>query len=223
MTCAEISLKPKLRGIIHGAAFFCTLAWLVFFTITSYMFKFNLGILIYLVSQLLQFGVSASYHIPDWSPGPKTVLRYIDHMCIFLLISGTQTSVLLNGLPSEVISSATKLIKVSWAVSIIGISRLVLMRHLYDIFDLICYITHGMMVLPFYSILRHFGNLDLFLIVLGGILYLIGGIIYGLEKPNPSPTMFGYHEIFHAVTIIANACFGIVISKDYVISMLKPD
>lgn len=221
MTCVTTSLKPKLRGIIHGAAFVCTLACLLFFIAASCVFKFNLGILIYLLSQLLQFGVSASYHIPDWSPRPKTVLRYIDHMCIFLLISGTQTSVILNALPSDVISSAASLIKVSWAVSIIGISRLILMRHLYDIFDLVCYIAHGMVVLPFYNVVRHFDRLDLFLMVLGGIFYLIGGIIYGLERPNPVPKMFGYHEIFHAMTIVANACFGIVISKDYVISMFK--
>lgn len=222
MNCVS-SPKPKLRGIVHGAAFLCTLMWFVFFLVTSCTFKFNLGIFIYLISQLLQFGVSASYHIPNWGPRTKTILRYIDHMCIFLLISGTQTSVLLNGLPSEKISSAINLIKVSWAVSVLGISRLVFMRHLYDIFDLACYIAHGMIVLPFYSIVKQFGSLELFLIVSGGVLYVIGGIIYGLERPNPIPEMFGYHEIFHVLTIVANACFGIVISKDYVISMFMSD
>lgn len=223
MCCVCVPPKPKLRGVIHGAAFVCTLVWFVSFLIISCTFKFNLGIFIYLISQLLQFGVSASYHIPNWSPKVKTVLRYIDHMCIFLLISGTQTSVLLNGLPTEKISSAINLIKVSWAVSIIGISRLVFMRHMYDIFDLICYIAHGMIVLPFYNIVKHFGHLELSLIVLGGMFYIVGGIIFGLERPNPVPGTFGYHEIFHVMTIVANACFGIIISKDYIASMFMSD
>lgn len=219
--CFEIN-KPKLRGFFHAAAFVCTAVIFVLFIVSSIAFKFDLGIFIYMISQLLQFGVSATYHIPDWSPKIKTVWRYLDHSCIFVLISGTQTSVLLNALPSEKLSSAFGMLKVSWALSIIGIFRLVLIRRMYDIFDLFCYIGHGMLVLPFYKILSCFTGFELSMIVLGGVFYIIGGIVYGLEKPNPFPKMFGYHEIFHILTLLANACFGVVISKDYVKSLFLP-
>lgn len=215
-----VELKPKLRGIFHGIAFICTSIIFILFIISSIAFRFNLGIFIYMISQLLQFGVSASYHIPNWNPKVKRILRHIDHICIFLLISGTQTSVLLNTIPADKLSSALNLVKMSWAFSIIGICRLIFLRKLYDIFDLICYICHGTIVLFFYKVLKFFGCLDLTFLILGGIFYLMGGVIFGLEKPNPFPRMMGYHEIFHIFTLLANACFGIVIVKDYIKSMV---
>lgn len=213
--------KPKLRGIFHYAAFLFTCLLLVLFAFSSFFYKFNLGILIYLVSQLLQFGVSSFYHIPEWKPRTKIFLRYMDHSCIFLLISGTQTSVILNNMNMNNIAVALRFIKVSWTIAILGIARFFIIKDLYDIFDLICYIGHGMVILPFSKAFSHFGAFELSLVITGGLLYLIGGIFYGMEKPNPVPEIFGYHEIFHVFTILANGCFGVVIFKNYVISMIS--
>lgn len=213
--------KPKLRGIFHCIAFLFTCILLVLFGFSSLLYKFNLGILIYLISQLLQFGVSSFYHIPDWNPKTKLFLRYLDHSCIFLLISGTQTSVVLNNIPVEHLSTALRFIKVSWTIAILGIARFFIVKDLYDIFDLFCYICHGLIILPFSRTLSLMGVFELNMVILGGILYVVGGVFYGMEKPNPIPELYGYHEIFHAFTILANGCFGVVIFKNYVHSMIS--
>lgn len=217
----NILLKPKLRGKIHGIAFIGSCIGLVVFLLSSHFFQFNLGILIFLISQLLQFGVSSFYHIPDWKPKAKLFLRYLDHSCIFLLISGTQTSVLLNTIPKSEMAIAFLAIKISWAVSCVGILRFFVFSKLYDIFDLICYIGHGLIILPFMKLMSHFDLFELIFLCLGGFFYLTGGVIYGLEKPNPIPEILGYHEIFHILTLLANGCFGVVILRDYISLMFS--
>lgn len=213
--------KPRLRGVIHAGAFILTCLGLLAFLVSSCVHSFNLGILIYLISQLLQFGISSFYHIPNWSPRAKLILRYLDHSCIFLLISGTQTSIIINNIPKAERGFSTLAIKISWAITAIGISRFFIFSKLYDIFDLICYICHGAIVLPFLSGLSHFGGRDIAFMCTGGLLYVIGGIVYGMEWPNPIPSVLGFHEIFHIFTVLANACFGIVISRNYIASIIQ--
>lgn len=213
--------KPKLRGHLHGMAFFVTLGWTVIFLLASILYKFDLPIFIYLMSQLLLFGVSSCYHVFDWPVNIKKFLRVCDHMSIFFLISGTQTSVILSVIPKEKIKEVLGYIKLSWAISLVGILRLIFIRQLYDIFDLICYIIHGCIAIGFYKILHMFSPSEITFAALGGLFYLIGGIVYGMEKPNIFPHSFGFHELFHLCTIFANSFFGIIISKKYVMSLVQ--
>lgn len=215
-----LEIKPRFRGVIHGIAFLCTLFSAVAFLFTSICSRFNIGILIYLLSQLLQYGVSSVYHIPAWSPKIKKVLRHLDHICIFVLISGTQTSVIVNSIGLRDNPIALICIKLSWTISIIGILKILLMNKLHNIFDLILYCAHGLIVAPFYKILQATHIFDRILIFSGGFLYLAGGLVYGLEKPNPYPRLFGWHEVFHVFTIAANMCFAIIISRKYVTSLI---
>lgn len=213
--------KPMLRGLVHCAAFILTCIGFLLFLLTSWFYQFNLGIFIYLISQMLQFGVSSFYHIPDWSPKTKRFLRYLDHSCIFLFISATQTAIILNTIPKNEIQFALAPIKLSWGMSLLGILRFFVVKKLYDIFDLIWYICHGFSVVPFTRILFYFDSFELTLLLLGGGLYIIGGIVYGMEWPNPLPKVIGYHEIFHMFTLLGNACFGVVVTRDYVSSMFS--
>lgn len=220
----NVILKPLLRGFIHFGAFICSFISFIFFIITSFHYKFNLGVFIHLMSQMLQFGVSATYHIPNWSPKVKKFWRFFDHGCIPILVSGTHTSIILNNInhnQNNGFYSHFSFIKLTWFVSLVLIARLILYRKLHDIFDLCCHILHGMAVLPYISLLSHLSYFDLILIFFGGFFYITGGVIYGMEKPNPIPRIFGFHEIFHVFTVIANFCFGVVISKDYVISIFS--
>lgn len=216
--CDEI-IKPKLRGYLHAYAFICTLIATLIFIFTSFWKKFDLGILIYLISQLLQFGVSACYHIVSWPPKIKKFFRHLDHICIFILISGTQTSVALNIEKVKKSPSSRIFILSSWLISILGIMKILIMRKLHNIFDLVVYIAHGAIIIPFYNLYKGFQFDEKLLCVLGGLFYILGGVIYGFEKPNPSPKMFGYHEIFHLFTIFANFCFGVMITKNYIMNL----
>ena len=216
-----VVLKPLLRGHLHGMAFLVTLGWTFVFLMASIFYKFDLPIFIYLMSQLLLFGVSACYHIFNWSPSVKNFLRVCDHICIFFLISGTQTSILLSVLPRDRIAEAFGPIKVSWAISLVGVLRLILIRQLYDIFDLICYIVHGCAVLSYFNLYKLFSKSEIIFAMFGGLFYLLGGLVYGMERPNLIPHAFGFHELFHLCTIFANASFGVIISKKYIFNILN--
>lgn len=213
--CDSKTKKPLLRGVIHGIAFICILASTISFIIASIYLYFNVSVLIYMLSQLLQFGVSSVYHIPPWPPKIKHILQLIDHISIFILISGTQTSVLRINSRTREHPLANAAIRLSWTISIIGILKILLTNKLHNIFDLVVYILHGASVVPFYRVIMVAELFDRILIFLGGFLYIFGGVIYGLERPNLHPRIFGYHELFHVFTILANGCFAILVTKHY--------
>ncbi|EQB61044.1 hemolysin [Vairimorpha apis BRL 01] len=197
-------------------AFYLTLLKSIFFIFSCLLLQGNFGIFIYLLSQLILFGVSSTYHITNWKNQTlEKWFRIADHIAIFLLISGTQTSVVLNLLPY---SYYTRLIiYISWTITITGALKIILMKKLGNTFDTIVYIIHGTSVVPFINILfNHLCVHDFVLFLIGGILYVCGGIVYGMKWPDINPRVLGYHEIFHILTIIANYCFLVPVVKDYV-------
>ncbi|KAI4291254.1 hemolysin III [Pancytospora philotis] len=216
----EILIKPKYRGVLHGFAFACTVLSSALYAVSATLYKFNLSLLIYLISQLLQFGISSAYHTRAWRPRMRRFMQHLDHICIFILISGTQTSVIISLIDTAAFPLARLAIKVSWAVSLVGILKILILNRLDNIFDLVVYIAHGFVLVPFYKILAACEGTDKLLIALGAALYLVGGVVYGLERPDPLPLTFGYHEIFHLLTIAANLCFTILLTRKYVLSLL---
>lgn len=211
--------KPILRGRIHQIAFYLTIAKTFMYAVCSIHRKGNLGIMIYLLSQLILFGVSSTYHVTSWKDEKtKSLFQRLDHISIFLLISGTQTSVILNLVP---IGMYTKyVLMMTWTISLAGILKIILMKKLHMHFDLMVYILHGMSIVPFFRIIMNsipIGDLSLF--ILGGAIYIIGGLIYGMERPNPYPQVFGYHEIFHVMTVLANWCFLVPLLKGYIYTL----
>ncbi|ADM11752.1 hemolysin-III-like protein [Encephalitozoon intestinalis ATCC 50506] len=208
--------KPMLRGRIHQIAFYLTIVKTFLYTICCFHKKGNFGIMIYLLSQLILFGVSSTYHVTSWKDEKiRSLFQRLDHISIFLLISGTQTSVILTLVP---VGTYTKYaLLMTWTISLAGILKIVLMKKLHLHFDLMVYILHGISVIPFFRIIASsitVGDTSLF--ILGGAIYIIGGLIYGIEKPNPYPQVFGYHEIFHVMTVLANWCFLIPLLKGYI-------
>lgn len=216
------TIKPKLRGRFHQVAFYLTLSTTALYLICWGMSKGDTGIVIYLLSQLILFGVSAKYHTTMWkNPRVERIFQLLDHISIFILISGTQTSVVLTLLPS---SRYTKyLLTLTWSITLGGILKIVLLQRLDHVFDLCVYMLHGVSVIPFFKILiDNLSTLDLILFIAGGAIYLAGGLVFGYQRPDPIPTVFGYHEVFHVFTIVANYCFFVPILKNYVMSLRLP-
>jgi hemolysin III len=212
------SERPRLRGKIHQLAFYLTIAKTLAYSLFCMRKKSSLGILIYLISQLLLFGISSTYHTTTWkSRRTQDIFQLLDHASIFLLISGTQTSVVLTLIP---VGAHTKyLLLTTWSISLAGILKIALWRRLHHTFDLAVYILHGASVVPFIKIIYSSVALnDLLLFALGGAVYIAGGLIYGFERPNPYPAVFGYHEIFHVMTVLANWCFLVPLFKGYLLS-----
>lgn len=212
--------KTIYRGIIHKIAFFIacivTLATIIVMSVLRY---FEWSVMLYCSVQIMQFGCSAMYHLYPVNNDVKKTLRNFDHMAIFFLISGTQTCCV-QMLPRKVEGVKTSVfLSLTWALCAIGTLRVFLLKELdlYCILDLCIYLCQGLCILLFKNIFLCFYLFDLVLLFLGGAFYCVGAIIYGIEKPNPYPHVFGFHEIFHVCTLLGNGCFGIAILKSYFI------
>jgi hemolysin III len=201
-------IKPRLRGWLHLATVPLTLAAGVVLVVLSPTATTRLGSAVYAVCSVLLFTVSAVYHRGRWSPRVRAVLQRFDHANIFLFIAGTYTPfslLLLRGVDRVVMLS------VIWGGAVLGVGFRVLWlrapRWLYTPI----YIALGWAAVFFVPQLAAgaerygvgLGAAVLALIATGGALYTVGGVVYGFKRPDPWPRWFGFHEVFHTLTILA--------------------
>ncbi|MFE2089572.1 hemolysin III family protein [Streptomyces sp. NPDC059460] len=198
---APAPVKPRMRGWLHAGMFPAVLiAGIVLIALTDST-RGRIACGIYIVTACLLFGVSAVYHRGTWGPRGEAVLRRLDHANIFLIIAGTYTPLTLLLLPE---STGRPLLWAVWAAAAVGIAFRVFWvgapRWLYTP----CYIAMGWAAVFFLpDFMRTGGIAVLVLVVVGGLLYSAGGVIYGIKRPNPSPRWFGFHEVFHSLTLAA--------------------
>lgn len=214
-------IKPRMRGVIHQIAFIFTCVLTGAYFVTSIFVKHINGLLVYLGSQLLLFGISSTYHRVNWeSDKYRRLFQKFDHISIFFLISGSQTGAALIMLPYDRV--AKSLIITSWTITLIGALKVLIFRNIYESLDVALYIMHGLAIIPFFSTMRNFVSpLDIILVCLGGLCYIVGGVIFKIKKPALYPAVFGYHEIFHALTVIANIFIMVPIIKKYILLVLE--
>ena len=196
-------VKPRLRGWLHAAVAPVTLAAGLVLVAASPPGAARFGSAVFAASALILFSVSAMLHRGRWSHATMSVLRRLDHASIFLLIAGSYTPfalILLEGTPQTIVLS------VAWGGALLGAAFRVLWiqapRWLYTP----AYIALGWTAVFFVDdFLARGGVTVVALIVTGGLLYTIGGVVYGFRRPDPFPSWFGFHEVFHALTIAAFA------------------
>jgi hemolysin III len=197
---AAREIKPKLRGWLHLLAFPLSLVSGSVLVILSNGERNKIATAVFAVCSSLLFGSSALFHRGHWSPRWHGVLRRLDHSTIFLLIAGTYTPFALTLLHGV---SARVLLCLVWGGALVGIAFRVLWigapRWLY----LPVYIALGWAAIFWLQDFAAAGPAVLTLIILGGGLYSVGGLVYGLRWPNPVPRWFGFHEVFHSLTIAA--------------------
>lgn len=153
-------------------------------------------------SLILLYSASATYHLLSVPPRVEVVLRKLDHIMIFVLIAGTYTPVCLGPLRGTM---GYAILIIIWALAIAGvffkIFRLDAPRWLYTGI----YLVMGwLIVLATVPLARAVGLDRLFWLVIGGVFYSIGAVIYGLKKPDPFPGRFGFHEIFHIFILLGS-------------------
>jgi len=203
-------VKPRLRGVLHEAAFALSL---VTGTALIVLAQGALAVTVagvYATSVSLLFATSAAYHRGSWSSRARARMQRLDHSMIFVLIAGTYTPLsvlLLHG------AARWAVFGVVWAGAVVGVvARNVLTRRPRWLFPGLYAVlgSAALAVLP--ALLRSAGPLVLAMIVLGGACYLTGAVIYVRRRPDPWPRWFGFHELFHALTIAAFAAHYIAVS-----------
>ncbi|MEU2115526.1 hemolysin III family protein [Streptomyces sp. NPDC016459] len=202
--------KPRLRGWLHAGMFPAVIVAGAVLVAVAGSPRARVACGIYVLTACLLFGTSGLYHRGTWGPRGEAVLRRLDHANIFLIIAGTYTPLTLLLLPD---STATPLMWAIWAAALAGIAFRVFWvgapRWLYTP----CYIAMGWAAVFFLpDFLRTGGVAVLVLVIVGGLLYSAGGVIYGLKRPNPSPRYFGFHEVFHSLTLAAFIAHYVAIS-----------
>jgi hemolysin III len=200
---AQPSLKPRLRGVLHHQAFYVSLVAGVVLVAIATSTRAIVAAAIFAVSVSALLGVSALYHRGDWTHSVRMRLRRLDHSMIFLLIAGTYTPFALLVLDGTL---STVLLVVVWAVAIAGsIAELALAEASKWIMAVICIGLGWVSIVAVPKIVTEIGVVGTALLAAGGIAYTAGAVIYAMQKPSPVPGVFGYHEVFHLLVVIAIA------------------
>ncbi|MFV0287762.1 MAG: PAQR family membrane homeostasis protein TrhA [Demequina sp.] len=202
--------KPLLRGWLHlGAAPFALIAGMVLVVFAPTLAG-RVSTAIFTLTAVMLFGTSAVYHRGNWGPTTKAVLRRMDHANIFLIIAGTYTPLtvmLLDG------TTRTAVLITVWTGALVGLLLRIFWlnapRWLYvPLYVALGWVAVGFMK-PFYEA---GGAAVVSLIVIGGLCYTVGAVIYGTKWPRGSVKDFGFHEIFHALTIAGFLCQYVAIA-----------
>jgi hemolysin III len=200
---AEVAaaLKPRLRGVLHQAAFGISLVTGTVLICLADGARERFAAAVYAASVALLFGTSAAYHRGRWSPRAHELMARLDHSMIFVLIAGSYTPfalLLLHGTLQWVV------LGVVWGGAMVG----VLLRNVVaqpprwlfvGLYLALGWVAVGIMP----AILRHGGLAVLVLLLVGGVFYSGGALVYAFRRPDPSPRWFGFHEVFHACTLLA--------------------
>jgi hemolysin III len=196
-------VKPKLRGWLHVASAPVTLVAGAFLILASPASSARWGVVGFVASAVVLFTVSGLYHSRTWSARVKDRLRRLDHANIFVHIAGTYTAFSLLLLERH---RAESLLMLVWlAAALGGVFRVAWVdapRWLHTP----AYAVVASAALLFSSdFAEQAGTPALTLMLVGGALYALGGLVYGVQRPNPFPAWFGFHEVFHAFTLVAFA------------------
>ena len=196
-----VQIKPKLRGWLHLGATPLSLAASIVLVCLAPTTATKIGSAVYLACSLILFGVSATYHRFYWAPRWEIMWKRLDHSNIFLLIAGTYTPITIALLDRF---DATVLLSVVWGGAIAGILLNLFWPTAPRWLTTLVYVALGWVAVWYLPQLwAGSGPIVVWLIVAGGVLYTLGAVVYGTKKPDPSPTWFGFHEIFHAFTVAA--------------------
>ena len=195
--------KPTWRGWIHAGTFPLAIVLGIILLVVADGVAATVSSAVFVASSLLLFGISALYHRFTWSERARRLLKRIDHANIFLLIAGSYTPITVLALAP---GKATLLLWLVWTGAGLGILFRVFWigapRWLY----VPLYIVLGYAALVFVVDFFAANAVMMTLILVGGLLYTVGAVVYGLKRPNPVPGHFGFHEIFHTLTLAAFLC-----------------
>lgn len=202
--------RPKYRGVSHRIAAYVALVAGVIL-VAKARSETQIPTAIYAVSVTAMFWVSGTLHRADWSRRVYNWLRRADHATIFLCIGGTYTPFALLGLGGQ---EGDHLLLLAWIVCGAGVVRALAWPHAPRAITAACFVAAGWVVVAYLPSFYHAVDRGTFqLILVGGVTFTLGAVIYLIKWPDPAPAVFGYHEVFHLVIIVACAVQWIAVSR----------
>lgn len=192
--------KPTWRGWIHLGTLPLAIAAGIVLVVLASGVAATVSSAVFALSAVLLFGISGTYHRFSWKPATKQVLRRLDHANIFILIAGTYTPIAVLALPAD---KGLLLLAAVWAGGLIGIGLRVFWLNAPRWVYVPLYLGLGWAAVMYLQDLLAANFAMMILVIVGGLAYSLGAVVYALKWPNPSPQNFGFHEIFHVLTVVA--------------------
>lgn len=195
--------KPTWRGWIHAGTFPLAIAAGIVLICVAHGPMAKASSAVFMATSLLLFGISAVYHRFNWKPTTLALFRRLDHSNIFLLIAGTYTPLAVNALPFP---KNAVLLTVIWTGALLGIAFRIFWLKAPRFLYVALYIVLGWGAILYVGDLVAANVATMVLVLVGGLSYTVGAVFYALKRPNPKRGVFGFHELFHACTVLAFLC-----------------
>jgi hemolysin III len=196
-------VKPRLRGVFHELGFYAALGLGVALVLTTQDGRARTAAAIFAGCVAACFGASALYHRPTWRPAARARLARLDHAGVFLLIAGTY---LPFGLLVMSTGWAVPMLSVVWSGALAAILLKLFWVRAPKALSAGIALGLGWAGAVAFPQLLKLQLPGLLLVVVGGLFYTVGAIVYARRKPDPAPQVFGYHELFHLLTVAAVGC-----------------
>ena len=203
-------VKPRLRGVSHQYAFYVAVVLGAVAVLVADGARERASVTVYAIGICGLFGVSALYHRIDWQPTARRWMKRADHSMIFVFIAATYTPVAVLALDGTL---STVILFVVWAGALGGVVLKLAWIDAPKWVAAVVYVALGWVAIATGPELwGAIGWLGFLGIAAGGVLYSLGAFVYARGWPNPSPEVFGYHEVFHVFVIVAAALHYAVIT-----------
>jgi hemolysin III len=196
-------VKPRLRGVFHELGFYAALGLGIVLVLTAEGGRARAAAAVFAACVALCFGASALYHRPTWTPSVRAWLARLDHAGVYLLIAGTYTPFGLLVMSRE---WAVPVLAIVWGGAVAGILLKLLWVRSPKWLSATIGLGLGWMAVAALSQLLRLPPAGVLLVAAGGLLHTAGAIVYMRRRPDPVPRVFGYHELFHVLTLAATGC-----------------
>jgi hemolysin III len=206
---AQLLVKPRLRGVFHELGFYAAAAVGIIVVVTADPGRARMAGLIFASSVAFCFGASAVYHRPTWRPRARAWLARLDHAGVYLLIAGSYAPFGLIVLSRD---WAVPVLAIVWGGALVAILLKLFWVRAPKWLSAAIGLTLGWVGVVAFPQLLTLSAVAILLVAVSGILYTAGAVVYARRRPDPHPQVFGYHELFHVLTVAAVACEYVVVA-----------
>ena len=199
---AAAPAKPLLRGVSHQVSFFVAIIATAILVLRAQTHAGAMAALVFGATLILLFGTSALYHRVNWTTVARARMRRMDHAAIFMLIGGGYTP--LFALVEGPGGGHGALVAI-WVGAAVGVIKsLAWPKAPKWLTALVCVVNGWMVIGQVLGRTPVVGSTCIGLLTAAGVTYTVGAVVYALKRPNPWPRVFGYHEIFHLLVVVAS-------------------